>query len=274
MCLLKISNKKKSIKFAVLSVLIHIFVLLAIAQVMLPRHQPESKPQTITYTIKSYLIRKPAPKNTDENAPVEQSIQAIQAEIRNEDVSTSTAQEQATQVQPAQVQPAQVHPSQVKVKLPINSATKTPDTVNNTQESESLKQNEQTQTVSSVLNKSAKFIEGINQQARETMIEAETKAFQAPKPLVDKSKKLTTNQQLKANSASFVDPKTGIVVISTSGHDQITIRYGNACMLVTETPLDDKITRGRSRFTGTNACSGYDPFDEQLQKSLDKYLKQ
>jgi hypothetical protein len=96
--------------------------------------------------------------------------------------------------------------------------------------------------------------------------------FNKPKP-IGRSTPSSTNQRLKALSATFAATGSNIIVMSTFGADETNIILGDACFTITQTALDDKVTRGASVWKRSSRCGAYDKFDGQLQKSLDKYLQ-
>jgi hypothetical protein len=97
--------------------------------------------------------------------------------------------------------------------------------------------------------------------------------FRKPKPLIDKSIPLSTNQRLKALSSSFAPKKADIIVLSEFSPNETTIKLGDSCFTINQTALDDKVWKGASRWAGSNSCGKYDKFDGKLQRLFDKNLQ-
>ncbi|MEP1446777.1 MAG: hypothetical protein ABJK37_11760 [Paraglaciecola sp.] len=117
------------------------------------------------------------------------------------------------------------------------------------------------------------YIKNLNEKEFNKLSGSALREFKKPKPLLSRTGPLSTNQKLKQLSTSFAPVGSDIVVLSEFGPDETTILLGDSCFTITQTALDDKIYKGASRWSRSNGCGKYDKFDGQLQKSLDKYLK-
>jgi hypothetical protein len=119
----------------------------------------------------------------------------------------------------------------------------------------------------------SQYIQNLHSKELGTISESSLNEFRKPKPLIDKSTPLSTNQRLKALSSSFAPADSGIIVISEFGPDEKVIMLGDSCFTITQTALNDKIWKGASLWAGSNSCGKYDKYDGQLQRSLNKYLQ-
>lgn len=147
----------------------------------------------------------------------------------------------------------------------------------NTQMKHSSQQNKATaglNETSTIKSDTANFITALNSKKLNELSQQSAQAYRQPEQLIDKSKIQSKNAQLKAQSADFAPPGSGIIVLSEFGPNETTIMVDDSCMTVTKTDLLDPVDRGVSIWRlGGAGCKKYDKFNGQLQKSLDKYLK-
>ena len=113
-----------------------------------------------------------------------------------------------------------------------------------------------TATISSRKTQTAvsQFIQNLHSKELRRITESSLNEFRKPKPLIDKSIPISTNQRLKALSSSFAPKGSDIIVLSEFGPDETTIMLGDSCFTITQTALDDKVWKGSSRWTGSNSC--------------------
>lgn len=119
----------------------------------------------------------------------------------------------------------------------------------------------------------SQYMQNLHSKELGSISETSLNQFRKPKPLIDKSNPLSTNQRLKALSASYAPKGTDIIVLSDFGPDETTIMLGDSCFTITQTALDDKVWKGSSVWTKSNSCAKYDKYDGQLKRSLNKFLQ-
>lgn len=119
----------------------------------------------------------------------------------------------------------------------------------------------------------SQYIQNLHSKELERIAESSINEFRKPKPLIDKSIPLSTNQRLKALSSSFAPKGSDIIVLSEFGPNEKTIMLGDSCFTITQTALDDKVWKGASLWARSHSCGKYDKYDGQLQRSLNKYLQ-
>jgi hypothetical protein len=226
----------KRYQFLALSVVIHAGIVVLIVGVGLPQKVPLKTPKPV----KSYLfVESPniKPEFTEPPKP------AVEETTIQEGVS---AIEEVSQ----------------KTQKPLNA------------EVQAVEEAPVTKPVSSLSSNTAKFIQGLNAQKLDELLRHEAQEHRIPKPLIDKTKEKSRNAERRAFSTDFAPPGTDIIVLAEFGPNEKTVVIGGNCMTVTETDLNDKVHRGNTVYKfGGQACGGYDKFDGQLQKSLDKFLK-
>ncbi|OFI33461.1 hypothetical protein BFC17_04165 [Alteromonas lipolytica] len=128
--------------------------------------------------------------------------------------------------------------------------------------------------ISTILSNTTHFITELNSKKLNELSQRSAHAYRQPEQLIDKSKKQSKDARLEVQSADFAPPGSGIIVLSEFGPNETTIMVEDSCMTVTKTDLLDPINRGVSVWRlGGAGCQKYDKFNGQLQKSLDKYLK-
>jgi hypothetical protein len=132
-----------------------------------------------------------------------------------------------------------------------------------------------TATISSRKTQTAvsQFIQNLHLKELGRITKSSLNEFTKPKPLIDKTIPVSTNQRLKALSSSFAPKGSDIIVLSEFGPDETTIMLGDSCFTITQTALDDKVWKGSSLWAKSNSCGKYDKYDGQLKRSLNKYLK-
>ena len=283
------SSVKK--KYVAVSVIVHLTVIVGLATYMIPRHSPISQIQPLN----SYLVIKPSRRAQITPIPVEPVEFAILANEAEPEVTKTTTEPSAEKEPSADKEPsaskepsADKEPSASKEPSAISpKKTASTDTIPDVLPQPDISHIQKLPTVSeqklrpsildgtnkATLFSTSKHLQTLNNNAIEEMAREAASDFRAPKALVDKSRELSTNQQMKLDSTSFAEGDTGIVVISTFGDNETTIMHGGNCFTVPSTKLDDPMQRGPSVWMASSGCSGYDKFDGQLQKSLDKHLK-
>lgn len=241
---------------------ISVFIHMAIITLIIAIASPHPKKVEQRASIQSYLYTKPLVLKPSDSEPSlitpENTITPLSVEEPNEI-------EQAT---PVQNQP-------LPVTRPIDDIDE--HAIQNYQTEQPSLQNNASASLNktpTILSNSAKYIAELNSKKLNVLSQQAVQEYYQPKPLIDNSRKLSTNERLKAQSADFAPPGSGIIVLSESGPNEKTIVVDGSCMTVTETDLLDPISRGASVWLlGGAGCQKYDKFNGQLQKSLDKYLK-
>ena len=272
----------KKYQFLILSVAIHAGLILLVVGVALPKKQATNK----TKPVKSYLfVKSPTiePEVADMPEPVvEQNIQEeaapviqglVEEQANVEAVKQETTQEAIQEVIQESIKPE----TQTIEKQPeLVQNLESPELESSALESPQVESttSKVTRNASSMRANTAKFIQDLNSQKLDELSFNEALEHRKPKPLIDRTKEKSKHAQRKALSTDFAPPGTDIMVLAEFGPNEKTVVIGDNCMTVTETDLNDKVYRGKSVYKfGGQACGGYDKFNGQLQKSLDKFLK-
>jgi hypothetical protein len=239
----------KTIQSTALSILLHCVFIFGLVSFTLSHQKP--KQELKKQPIKSYLFFESPPAASEPvNKTADMEDQVVVQQARNKEKSA----------QPTNPEEIKLEIDPVAKSSSGEKKTAPPDT---TESLPSLK----LQTVVS------QYFQNLDSKELDKLSENSLDEFRKPKPLIDKSIPLSTNQRLKALSSSFASKNSDIIVLSEFGLDETTIMLGDSCFTITQTALDDKVWKGSSRWTGSNSCGKYDKYDGQLQKSLNKYLQ-
>jgi hypothetical protein len=234
----------KTIQSTALSILLHCVFIFGLVSFTLPHQKP--KQEVKQQLIKSYLFFDSPPSVSEpvnKTADMEDKVVIQQAHNREKSAQPTNLEEIELEIDPVAKSS-----SGEKKTAPPDTTTSLPS--------------HKLQTVVS------QYFQNIDSKELDKLSENSLDEFRKPKPLIDKSIPLSTNQRLKALSSSFASKDSDII-----GPDETTIMLGDSCFTITQTALDDKVWKGSSRWTGSNSCGKYDKYDGQLQKSLNKYLQ-
>lgn len=91
--------------------------------------------------------------------------------------------------------------------------------------------------------------------------------FNQPKALTKKKGTKDRAQMIKELTNEFAGPKSNIKVVAKNGHDETLLLLNGSCFQVKRNERNEQV------WSSSNACGNYDPFNGQLQRSLNKYLK-
>jgi hypothetical protein len=239
--------KLKTIQSAALSILLHGVFIFGLVSITLPYQKQKVQKKLI----KSYLLFK--------------SSAVVSEPVNN---STDMSDEVTVQGAHKTVTSTQANIPE-EIELEIYSVAKL------TLREEKTTSPDATATISSrkLQTVVSQYIQNLHSKELGTISESSLNEFRKPKPLIDKSIPLSTNQRLKALSSPFAPKGSDIIVISEFGPNEKTIMLGDSCFTITQTALDDKVWKGASLWAGSNSCGKYDKYDGQLQRSLNKYLQ-
>lgn len=242
-----------TLKFAGIAIILHGAIIVAIASLNMPTKKESSK----TAPMKSYLIVKP---------PAPEPKPQVQAK------EEKTLPEQAVEQTKTETSQPQTKPTKHQTAPQEN----TTESINDTQPDALTSVNKTTPALSAPVNISqstAQFLQKLNEKQLQSTTQRALGEYNAPQAIQGKSAPTGQLEYLKRLSDGFAPPESNMVVVSQSGPDQTNVLTKNGCITLIETDLDDKVYRGRQRWTGSNACGKINVFDSQLLKSLNKYLK-
>ena len=265
----------KKLQPIAISIFLHagIIVVLVIAALSNPKQAPATKP------IQSYLLIDLPPvevaaedkvpevpeRNESDNAEATPRVieEKPSVEVSNEvQARALEVKKEVKQPEPNVDIAVQKQPSDDSAKARV------------TDSAADLKTSTSNVLTNNVLTNSTKFIEALNATEIEKLSRNASVEFHQAKPLIDKSKPKSRNQQLKSISPDFAPESLDVMVLGQNGPNETTIRIDGFCATLTETDLLDPITRGATLWrNGGAACRKYDKFNGQLQISLDKFLK-
>ena len=239
----------KTIQSTALSILLHCVFIFGLVSFTLTHHK--QKQEVKQQAIKSYLFFDRPPSVSEpvkKNADMEDKVVVQQTHIKEQPAQPTNLKKIELEIEPVAKST-----SDEKKTAPADTTTSLPS--------------HKLQRVVS------QYFQNLDSQELDKLSNNSLDELRKPKPLIDKSIPLSTNQRLKALSSSFASKDSNIIVLSEFGPDETTIMLGDSCFTITQTALDDKVWKGSSRWTGSNSCGKYDKYDGQLQKSLNKYLQ-
>ncbi|MEM0912742.1 MAG: hypothetical protein AAGJ37_17335, partial [Pseudomonadota bacterium] len=116
------------------------------------------------------------------------------------------------------------------------------------------------------------FIQNLNSEAINELAK-NARITRGRPPLSSDSTSGSNNQREETPAQSFGPPGSDIKVMSSFGLDEVTILHGDRCYQLAQTALDDKVWRGRTPWLNSSSCNRKGEFDEQLQESLNKFMR-
>lgn len=239
----------KTIQSAALSILLHCVFIFGLVSFTFSHQKP--KQEVKKQPIKSYLFFESLPAVPEPvNKTIDMEGEVVVQQEHNKEKSAQSINPEEIELE---IDPVAKSSSGEKKAAPPDTTASLPS--------------HKLQTVV------AQYFQNLDSKELDKLSENSLDEFRKPKPLIDKSAPLSTNQRLKALSSSFASKDSDIIVLSEFGPDETTIMLGDYCFTITQTALDDKVWKGASRWTGSNSCGKYDKYDGQLQKSLNKYLQ-
>lgn len=111
------------------------------------------------------------------------------------------------------------------------------------------------------------YLNKLEQEQIQSLSKQSLSSFNSTSPLGKNNGRKTAEQFNRENSEAFAAKGSGVKVIANLNHNETLVSINGSCMKVS---LNE---RGEQVWTGSNGCGNQDPFNGQLKKSLNKYLK-
>lgn len=252
-------SKLKSIApFLFLSLVLHLVVAWYFYNKKLPARVKEKQ----TKAIKSYLVIAPTKQPEPEKPKLEEPVKADAIERKPEpssiteviDVSETQANKKTpkeqTNKQPTEKLVKQPEPKLQEPVTELSNPTPTP----------------KTQRFSAAA-AAQSYLNQLQNSEIDKLSSQSLSGFRQPKPVNEGFSQSSKKEVIDRMSAKFAAPNSGVKVVAETSHNEKLLSVHGNCFSV------KRDENGDEKWLPSNACGYQDPFNGQLQKSLNKYVK-
>lgn len=250
------SKLKPIAPFLLLSLALHIVVAWYFYNKKLPTRIKEKQ----TQAIKSYLVIAPIKKTEQaqlpEPEPIKQEVNKVLIEpVAKTEINEANATFKQTQKERIIEQPVKdlaKHQERELQALATEQNSETPTTPPKRFSAAAAAQN---------------YLNQLQNREIDTLSSQSLSEFRQPKPLNEGFSQSSRKEVIDRMSAKFAAPNSGVKVVAETSHNEKLLSVHGNCFSV------KRDENGDEKWLPSTACGYQDPFNGQLQKSLNKYIK-